>query len=429
MMQKLSGVKRSQNKPAGSGSAPFQHQLQGGEAGGTVPDHHHSNETLPVNSHSDPHTNTNTNTTSGLETLTFQSSHLQQQHPPDSLPKSNSSNVTALTKTDSKLTTNLSRRDSDFAGIARRERDFTGMSNEDDSQSQWTAGLFTDMDFMNGSSWIHPTPVEPSSDGSHSLPVVTIDDKAPSLPCNGASGLVAVESEQISRKRPHPSSSPAEMELSLGVSSPAHKKHKSHGDKITKKHRHHHRLVVRVPLLEGIHLNHHKFGGGLVEEKKHVIEGSGAVGVRPEGREELVVSIPQSLLRGRPLLNAKRENVMQSQRDAPDNRTTNWSHDLAHKSHDPTYPAPLPPPAHKQARDQTESQNDAALHHQKTDSDGVIVCMTCRRTLQPEWARPGLDGCIGCDGYWYEWTDHICSLGEEVTIMPYIYIEDDNACS
>ncbi len=42
----------------------------------------------------------------------------------------------------------------------------------------------------------------------------------------------------------------------------------------------------------------------------------------------------------------------------------------------------------------------------------------------PQDAFPGISGCVGLDGYWYDWTDHICSHDDEVTILPYVYIED-----
>lgn len=46
------------------------------------------------------------------------------------------------------------------------------------------------------------------------------------------------------------------------------------------------------------------------------------------------------------------------------------------------------------------------------------------RRLPPEGVCPGVDGCIGPDGYWYEWTDPMVSNHTEVTVMPYVYFED-----
>ena len=42
----------------------------------------------------------------------------------------------------------------------------------------------------------------------------------------------------------------------------------------------------------------------------------------------------------------------------------------------------------------------------------------------PEGVCPGVDGCIGMDGYWYDWTEHMFSNDAEVTVMPYVYFED-----
>ena len=41
----------------------------------------------------------------------------------------------------------------------------------------------------------------------------------------------------------------------------------------------------------------------------------------------------------------------------------------------------------------------------------------------PPGARPGVDGCIGNDGNWYDWTDHIQGYGPDVTVLPYVYID------
>ena len=41
----------------------------------------------------------------------------------------------------------------------------------------------------------------------------------------------------------------------------------------------------------------------------------------------------------------------------------------------------------------------------------------------PEGALPGINGCVGGDGQWYEWTECIPGRGSEITVLPYIYID------
>ena len=46
--------------------------------------------------------------------------------------------------------------------------------------------------------------------------------------------------------------------------------------------------------------------------------------------------------------------------------------------------------------------------------------------LVPSGVSPGVDGCLGNDGYWYAWTDTIPGHDEAVTVLPYIYIDDES---
>lgn len=47
--------------------------------------------------------------------------------------------------------------------------------------------------------------------------------------------------------------------------------------------------------------------------------------------------------------------------------------------------------------------------------------------LVPSGASPGVDGCMGSDGYWYSWTDSIPGHDVSVTVLPYIYVDDDES--
>ena len=47
--------------------------------------------------------------------------------------------------------------------------------------------------------------------------------------------------------------------------------------------------------------------------------------------------------------------------------------------------------------------------------------------LVPSGASPGVDGCMGSDGYWYSWTDSIPGHDVSVTVLPYIYVDDDDS--
>ena len=45
------------------------------------------------------------------------------------------------------------------------------------------------------------------------------------------------------------------------------------------------------------------------------------------------------------------------------------------------------------------------------------------QTLTPVDVVPGVDGCLGPDGAWYDWTRHIPSQDFSVTVLPYVYID------
>lgn len=42
----------------------------------------------------------------------------------------------------------------------------------------------------------------------------------------------------------------------------------------------------------------------------------------------------------------------------------------------------------------------------------------------PDNCREGMDGCLGRNGIWYNWTDYIPSQEESgVIILPYVYVD------
>ena len=58
---------------------------------------------------------------------------------------------------------------------------------------------------------------------------------------------------------------------------------------------------------------------------------------------------------------------------------------------------------------------------------GIPHLPTSGPRLVPSGASPGVDGCMGSDGYWYSWTDSIPGHDVSVTVLPYIYVDDDES--
>ena len=58
---------------------------------------------------------------------------------------------------------------------------------------------------------------------------------------------------------------------------------------------------------------------------------------------------------------------------------------------------------------------------------GIPHLPTPSPRLIPSGASPGVDGCMGSDGYWYSWTDSIPGHDVSVTVLPYIYVDDDES--
>ena len=162
---------------------------------------------------------------------------------------------------------------------------------------------------------------------------------------------------------------------------------------------------------------------GLSSDHRGLTEKHSTAATRGIGEVSLVVSIRRSLL----------SRVPATVKGAPDELSpvvhpaalesgdkTLQSHDKISQSHDSAY----------QSYDQRG--NAFPEKHEPMDTDaGVekensVLVPVVQQRPPPEGVCPGVDGCIGSDGYWYEWTEHIKSHDAEVTVMPYVYYEDCN---
>ena len=182
--------------------------------------------------------------------------------------------------------------------------------------------------------------------------------------------------------------------------------------------------------------------------------------------DTLIVSFQRSLLNRVPVvLNGEREAPLphqqqQQQQQQLYNKThhshdrTRQSHDTAHQSHDTTDQShDMAHQSHgttDQSHDTAHQSHDTTSSHDqwrgphseisKTHQNGIVDTGTVKAQIHnhiipfipprqqrplPPGACPGVDGCIGSDGYWYEWTEPInsCQAGE-VPIMPYVYFEN-----
>ena len=66
-------------------------------------------------------------------------------------------------------------------------------------------------------------------------------------------------------------------------------------------------------------------------------------------------------------------------------------------------------------------------HFTAFGGEGIPLLPTSGSQLVPSGASPGVDGCMGNDGYWYSWTDSIPGHDISVTVLPYIYVDDDES--
>lgn len=291
-------------------------------------------------------------------------------------------------------------------------------------EEEWTSGLFTEMavmNFTNGSDWAPTSPDEIA----HSSRNVTT--------CNGTVEMgVSSDFNQSFRKRPR-SCSPSESEQHL-LSAPAHKKHKSHRHSSKRsKHQlqdsHLSDYIVKIPL-GAVCLNHcsniceglaGKPGNFHVETDLKVDVNKVNRNVGPtSGPDELVVSFRRTELIRVPTACVEREENFK-QDMLPLGRTKNHhqSCDPSCQSHDHTQR-----PHFGGLQDRFVQQNeDVAFNNSRgVETEGNDSTASWQRPV-PEGVCPGVDGCVGSDGYWYEWTEHIGSQGEEVTVLPYVYLE------
>lgn len=295
----------------------------------------------------------------------------------------------------------------------------------DISRSLWTSDSFTDMpmeDFTNDSNW----PSLANQNQSNGNPVLEESRIDPQPP------LATSETsyQQSSRKRLR-SPSPFVSEQAV-VPRPPHKKHKSHksSSKISRPDMSSASLVqcvVQIPL-EKVFLNHLAVRKELTDEPVSLNERVNPV---------LVVSIERSMLSRVP-------GNTTTELQALGETLKGWqSHDQSHHSHELNYQSHDQFHGSRQSHDPKYQSYD--LDHHTHDKSGHWTDLVTNRTVKtedpdqftqspkmprlppPEGACPGVDGCIGLDGYWYNWTEHISSHENEVTIMPYIYIEDTNS--
>lgn len=331
----------------------------------------------------------------------------------------------------------------------------TSTPDEELSRSLWTAGSFTDMvaeDFSNESSWVAPLSPEESSHTFIHTSAYNGDDGGTHL-------------QENFNKRPR-SPSP----LVAGQSAPPHKKHKSHKSSSKRAKREFQpaedltEFVVHIPLdkvhLRGLTEDHR----GLVEDRRGLTDSQkqltknesefvGRVSVQDHKEltsewgltekcntaaqnysqfsdvgsssradllprpAELVVSFRRSLLRRVPREVVKLEFTAHP----TDTSAALQSHDKRSWSHEGVYES------------QESSLKEFLVNHKPVDMEVSVEAKDhalvphlplVQRRPPPEGVCPGVDGCIGLDGYWYEWTEHMVSRDSEVTVMPYVYFED-----
>lgn len=81
-------------------------------------------------------------------------------------------------------------------------------------------------------------------------------------------------------------------------------------------------------------------------------------------------------------------------------------------------------PSEQQLTGEKKVEDSSSSSSSSSSKDQVVIIPHYRPP--PPGVQPGVDGCVGLDGYWYDWTEHINSSGNgEVVVMPYVYYEDD----
>lgn len=144
---------------------------------------------------------------------------------------------------------------------------------------------------------------------------------------------------------------------------------------------------------------------GVSSDHRGLTEKHNTTAIQGAGDVRLVVSIKRSLLLRVPGMMKGAANEL------PVSAVVHPAATL--QSHDDVY----------QSHGQVESVFPVKHEPMDTDENSVLIPVVQQRP-PPEGVCPGVDGCIGLDGYWYEWTEHIMSHDAEVTVMPYVYFED-----
>lgn len=246
---------------------------------------------------------------------------------------------------------------------------------------------------------------------------------------NGCRDKDSLDVVKFTRKRPR-SYSP--ISLNRSTPSPRHKMHKPHKhSSVLDKHE---QFIVRLPL-DRVSLN------TLQPPSLETTMGSGldTLDIIPSPARhveevcELVVSYQLSLLRRTPL-------VVSSPLETGE---TSFQTNSSLTSHQPQSlflpPSILHSKVNHHADTDTELSNEteqsslrppkqerichppSSSKAEETRESSMCICPS-PRDIPPD-VCPGVHGCVGKDGHWYTWTDHIHSCGPEVTILPYVYID------
>ena len=175
------------------------------------------------------------------------------------------------------------------------------------------------------------------------------------------------------------------------------------------------RNLVHVPPRQGS--QRHKFSG-----KKEATEISEGESVMTTKQEELIISINLLLLRRARQTGASWQ-VGQNHSDTRPDRTEQLA--VNHRGLDQPTGTELEQQSLKQDN-HADYRFDEPMETDYYTSLGRRENPSAQPQLIPSGAYPGVDGCLDDDGYWYPWTETIPGRDEAVTVLPYVYIDDDS---